>query len=91
MIVLLLKQMKIKSRCWCAIFVDSFMYVHIWACPPAEGDDYIFHRHPTQQKIPKPKRLQDWYRRLLDRAVDEGVVADYKVCICLVTAFRVIL
>jgi len=57
------------------------MYVHIWACPPAEGDDYIFHRHPTEQKIPKPKRLQDWYRRLLDRAVSENAVADYKVCI----------
>ena len=31
---------------------------HIWACPPSEGDDYIFHCHPPDQKIPKPKRLQ---------------------------------
>lgn len=74
--------------CFLLPFLDSFMYVHIWACPPAEGDDYIFHRHPTDQKIPKPKRLQDWYRRLLDRAVSEGAIADYKV---LSARFKVLL
>ena len=52
---------------------------HIWACPPSEGDDYIFHCHPPEQKIPKPKRLQDWYKKMLDKAIIERVVIDYKV------------
>lgn len=52
---------------------------HIWACPPSEGDDYIFHCHPPEQKIPKPKRLQEWYKKMLDKAIIERVVIDYKV------------
>ena len=52
---------------------------HIWACPPSEGDDYIFHCHPEDQKIPKPKRLQDWYKRMLDKGFIERIVLDYKV------------
>uniref|UniRef100_A0A087Y961 histone acetyltransferase n=1 Tax=Poecilia formosa TaxID=48698 RepID=A0A087Y961_POEFO len=51
---------------------------HIWACPPSEGDDYIFHCHPPDQKIPKPKRLQEWYKKMLDKAVAERIVHDYK-------------
>ncbi|XP_038165293.1 histone acetyltransferase p300 isoform X2 [Cyprinodon tularosa] len=51
---------------------------HIWACPPSEGDDYIFHCHPLDQKIPKPKRLQEWYKKMLDKAVSERIVHDYK-------------
>lgn len=59
----------------------SLRYVtgHIWACPPSEGDDYIFHCHPPDQKIPKPKRLQEWYRKMLDRALGERIIHDYKV------------
>ncbi|XP_060705627.1 histone acetyltransferase p300-like [Hemiscyllium ocellatum] len=51
---------------------------HIWACPPSEGDDYIFHCHPLDQKIPKPKRLQEWYKKMLDKAVAERTIHDYK-------------
>uniref|UniRef100_A0A3Q3JU27 histone acetyltransferase n=1 Tax=Monopterus albus TaxID=43700 RepID=A0A3Q3JU27_MONAL len=51
---------------------------HIWACPPSEGDDYIFHCHPADQRIPKPKRLQEWYKKMLDKAVAERIVHDYK-------------
>ena len=36
----------------------GYTMAHIRACPPSEGDDYIFHCHPAEQKIPKPKRLQ---------------------------------
>jgi len=63
------------------IFVDIDRYTtaHIWACPPSEGDDYIFHCHPADMKIPKPKRLQDWYKKMLDKAIIERVVIDYKV------------
>lgn len=59
----------------------GFTTGHIWACPPSEGDDYIFHCHPPDQKIPKPKRLQEWYKKMLDKAVAERIVHDYKVVI----------
>lgn len=69
--------------------VLSYTTGHIWACPPSEGDDYIFHCHPMDQKIPKPKRLQEWYKKMLDKAVAERIVHDYKVnrtqlCCCFV-------
>lgn len=57
----------------------GYTTAHIWACPPSEGDDYIFHCHPPEQKIPKPKRLQDWYKKMLDKAIIDRVVVDYKV------------
>lgn len=64
---------------------------HIWACPPSEGDDYIFHCHPIEQKIPKPKRLQEWYKKMLDKGMYERIVLDYKVkiliCIIIVIYF----
>ncbi|ESN92547.1 hypothetical protein HELRODRAFT_130363, partial [Helobdella robusta] len=56
----------------------GYATAHIWACPPSEGDDYIFHCHPPDMKIPKPKRLQDWYKKMLDRAIMEKIVVDYK-------------
>ncbi|UJR27186.1 hypothetical protein I4U23_008482 [Adineta vaga] len=56
----------------------GYVYAHIWACPPSEGDDYIFHCHPPEQRVPKPKRLQDWYKKMLDKAIVERVVIDYK-------------
>ncbi|KAA0725244.1 Histone acetyltransferase p300 [Triplophysa tibetana] len=56
----------------------GFTTGHIWACPPSEGDDYIFHCHPADQRIPKPKRLQEWYKKMLDIAVADRVVHDYK-------------
>nr|NVI76000.1 nejire [Cucujiformia] len=52
----------------------GYTMAHIWACPPSEGDDYIFHCHPTEQKIPKPKRLQDWYKKMLDKGIIEMIV-----------------
>lgn len=51
---------------------------HIWACPPSEGDDYVFHCHPPEQKIPKPKRLQEWYKKMLDKGMHDGIIIDYK-------------
>lgn len=58
---------------------QGYSWAHIWACPPSEGDDYIFHCHPPEQKIPKPKRLQEWYKKMLDKAIIERCVIDYKV------------
>ncbi|KAF4110440.1 hypothetical protein G5714_009692 [Onychostoma macrolepis] len=61
-------------------YVKKLGYVtaHIWACPPREGDDYIFHAHPPDQKIPEPERLQEWYRKMLDKARAESIIHDYK-------------
>lgn len=56
----------------------GYTMAHIWACPPSEGDDYIFHCHPPEQKIPKPKRLQEWYKKMLDKGIIERIVLDYK-------------
>lgn len=56
----------------------GFVYAHIWACPPSEGDDYIFYCHPAEQRVPKPKRLQEWYKTMLDIAVHQQVVDDYQ-------------
>ncbi|PRD32854.1 UNVERIFIED_CONTAM: CREB-binding protein [Trichonephila clavipes] len=63
----------------CGIFtVLGYTMAHIWACPPSEGDDYIFHCHPAEQKIPKPKRLQEWYKKMLDKGIVDRIVLDYK-------------
>ncbi|XP_043224661.1 histone lysine acetyltransferase CREBBP-like [Amphibalanus amphitrite] len=56
----------------------GYTMAHIWACPPCEGDDYIFHCHPADQKIPKPKRLQEWYKKMLDKGIIDRIVMDYK-------------
>lgn len=66
-----------KYMTTCALV--RYVMGHIWACPPSEGDDYIFHCHPPDQKIPKPKRLQEWYRKMLDKAFAERIIHDYKV------------
>ena len=55
-----------------------FQTAHIWACPPGEGDDYIFHCHPIEQKIPKPKRLVEWYRNMLERGQEHNVIPGYQ-------------
>lgn len=83
-----------KDRYWDINFQRSYVVIisytmaHIWACPPSEGDDYIFHCHPPEQKIPKPKRLQEWYKRMLDKAKKENVVIDYKVSFNVLNLFN---
>jgi len=55
----------------------GFFWGHIWACPPSEGDDYIFHCHPEAQKVPKPKRLQEWYKKMLEKAEERRVIEKF--------------
>jgi E1A/CREB-binding protein len=57
----------------------GYMYAHMWACPATKYIDYIFHRHPSEQPMLKPERMQDWCKKMLDRAIVERVVIDYKV------------
>ena len=56
----------------------GFVWAHIWACPPSEGDDYIFHCHPPEQKVPKAKRLQDWYKMMLQKAQERQAIVEFK-------------
>ena len=56
----------------------GYVWAHIWACPPSEGDDYIFHCHPPEQKVPKAKRLQDWYKAILQKAITKNVIVGYQ-------------
>jgi hypothetical protein len=52
----------------------GFRRVFIWVCPSRKGDDYIFYRHPSEQKMPTLKRLSDWYVHLLDKGVANGII-----------------
>ncbi|GFT32224.1 CREB-binding protein [Nephila pilipes] len=63
----------------------GYTMAYIWACPPNQGDDYIFHCHPPDQRIPKLKRLQDWYEKMLEKGIKDGVVSSYKNVFHLVT------
>lgn len=55
-----------KSLGYCAL--------HIWACPPMAGDDYILYCHPGKQKIPRSDRLREWYLTMLRRGKNEGII-----------------
>lgn len=50
----------------------GYYSIHIWACPPSRGDDYIIHCHPKDQKIPREERLRKWYETILDNAKDSN-------------------
>ena len=52
----------------------GFVDVHIWACPPTKGDDYIFYCHPDDQKPTRADRLRAWYRNMLLAAMADGIV-----------------
>lgn len=56
----------------------GFRRVFIWVCPSRKGDDYIFYRHPTEQKMPTLKRLLDWYLKLLDKGIIAGIVENHQ-------------
>lgn len=64
---------------WRNRILFSFHWAHIWSCPPGEGDDYIFHCHPVDQKIPKQKRLVEWYKKMLDKLQSDSIIVEYKV------------
>lgn len=52
----------------------GFKRIFIWVCPSRKGDDYIFYRHPSEQKMPNQRRLADWYINLLDKGIMNGII-----------------
>ncbi|VDM53887.1 unnamed protein product [Angiostrongylus costaricensis] len=56
----------------------GYKMAHIWACPPSDGVDYIFNCHPPEQKMPKPKRLREWYKKMLEKGVAEKTIVEFK-------------
>lgn len=53
----------------------GYCRAHIWACPPSRGDDYIFSHHPRDQRTPNANHLITWYRHMLQKGVDAGVIS----------------
>ncbi|CAM9502458.1 unnamed protein product [Chrysoparadoxa australica] len=52
----------------------GFTKVHIWSCPPQRGNNFIFWCHPAHQRTPTRDRLVEWYRTMLRRAEELGIV-----------------
>jgi E1A/CREB-binding protein len=57
----------------------GYIYAHIWAFPASQGIDYIFYRHPPEQHMIKSKRMYDWCKEMIDKAIVERIVINYKV------------
>ena len=56
----------------------GFKHVHIWVEPPKMGDEYIFFARSDQQRKPmKREKLREWYKKMLDKAKDKGIVESY--------------
>jgi len=51
---------------------------HIWVCPPARGNCFIFWAHPPQQRTPTHDRLLSWYHKALARCIETGTITDIK-------------
>lgn len=51
----------------------GFHTAHISSIPPVQGDDFLFHRRPDNQRIPNEEMLRSWYHCMLRRARNEGI------------------
>lgn len=57
---------------------QGYASVHLWACPPSKGVDYVFYCHPESQNIPSQYRLERWYHSLFQKGKTEGTIQSYK-------------
>lgn len=56
---------------------QGFMSAHIWVSPPSKGSEYIFHRHPPDQRTLSHDILLDWYINMLEKGKEEGIICSY--------------
>ncbi|VDO05951.1 unnamed protein product [Rodentolepis nana] len=52
----------------------NFKAVHLWASPPVDDIEYIFNNHPPSQRMPNVARLVQWYKSMVDQAIERGIV-----------------
>lgn len=55
----------------------GYTFAHIWAKPPSAGEEFIFNCHPPDQKIPSQKRIREWYKKLLDKGIEDRIVVKH--------------
>lgn len=60
-------------------FVKQLGYstVHIWACPPPIGQNYIFYCRPPTQKRPNAEMLVKWYKTMFKKGKSERIIDDF--------------
>jgi hypothetical protein len=58
--------------------MKNFQEIFIWSCPPKRDVDYIFHEKPANMKIPTRTRLGEWYKKLLNLAVEEHIAESFE-------------
>lgn len=51
--------------------------IYLWSCPPTGGTDYMFHRHPDNQKVPSQTHLNRWYQKIFDEGLNSGMILKY--------------
>jgi len=57
----------------------GYIWAHVKVCRPVKGDDFIFHRYPPEQTFLEQESLEAWYKKMLNTAISEGSIVDYKV------------
>jgi hypothetical protein len=58
--------------------LKGYTHVFIWSCPPLMGDDYIFNLHPLDQKMPDQNMLNNWYIRLINEGIVQGIMSRWE-------------
>ena len=58
----------------------GYTLAHIWACPPSEGDDYIFHCHPPVRSLERLQKLNlFWHYFFLFRTKKSPSQSAFKI------------